>query len=127
MWSLIHTVPNRSALATRRARPMSRVHTDDARPYGVPLPQAIAWSSSVNCWTAMTGPKISRWTTSWACWGAATAAGSAKEPGHDGRLEEEARQVGLVAARHDLRVRRRPLEEALDALALARRVERPEV
>src|SRR4051795_1256920 len=49
------------------------------------------------------------------------------EVGDDGRLEEEAGQVGLVAARHDLRVRRRALEEALDALALAGRVQRPEV
>src|SRR3954471_21888161 len=47
--------------------------------------------------------------------------------GDDGRLEEEAGQVGLVAAGDDLRVLRRTLEEALDALALAGRVERAEV
>src|SRR4051812_14887847 len=49
------------------------------------------------------------------------------EVGDDGRLEEEAGQVGLAAPGHDLRVRRRALEEALDALALAGRVQRPEV
>ena len=41
----------------RMARPKSLVHTDDARPYSTPLAQATAWSSSVNRWTVMTGPK----------------------------------------------------------------------
>jgi hypothetical protein len=60
LWSLIHTQPKRSAFDTRSARPTSRVHTDDARPYGVSLAQRIASSSSENGWTVMTGPKISR-------------------------------------------------------------------
>ena len=41
------------------------------------------------------------------------------EAGDDGRLEEEAGQVGLVAAGDDLGVLGLALEEALDALALA--------
>src|SRR5436190_5294131 len=48
------------------------------------------------------------------------------EAGDDGRLQEEAGRVGLVAARDDLRVGRLALEEALDALALASRVQRAE-
>src|SRR6478672_2689705 len=112
MWSLIHTVPNRSALATRSARPTSRVQTDDARPYGVPLPQAIAWSSSVNCWTVMTGPKISLWIISSCCSRSATTVGSRKNPGRSGSLPP----VTIFA-----------FEEALDALALAARVQRAEV
>ena len=116
MWSLIHTQPKRSALATRIARPTSRVQTDEARPYGVPLAHAIASASSENCWTVITGPKISRWiiSSSWL------------QAGDDGRLEEEAGPVGLVAAGDDLDVAGLALEEALDALALAGGVERPE-
>jgi hypothetical protein len=41
------------------------------------------------------------------------------QAGDDRRLEEEAGQVGFLAAGDDLGVRRRALEEALDALALA--------
>src|SRR4051812_25901447 len=48
------------------------------------------------------------------------------EAGDHGRLEVEAGQVGLAAAGHDLRVAGLALEEALDALALAGAVERPE-
>ncbi len=48
------------------------------------------------------------------------------EAGDDGRLEEEAGQVGLGAAGDDLGAVRLALEEALDPLALALRVERPE-
>ena len=44
----------------------------------------------------------------------------------DRRLEEEAGQVGLLAAGDDLGAVGLALEEALDALALARGVERPE-
>ena len=48
------------------------------------------------------------------------------QAGDDGRLEEEAGAVGLVPAGHDLGVRGAALEKALDALALARGVERAE-
>ncbi len=75
----------------------------------MPLAQAIASASSVNGWTVMTGPKISRWIISSSC----------SQVGDDGRLEEEAGQVGLGAAGDDLRVVGLALEEALDALALA--------
>ena len=67
MWSLIQTHPNRKARETRRARPTSRVQTDEARPYGVPFAHAIASASSLNGCTVITGPKISRWiiSSSW--------------------------------------------------------------
>ena len=52
----------------------------------MPLPHAIAWSSSVNCWTVMTGPKISRWIISSSCWRSATTVGSRKKPGRSGSL-----------------------------------------
>jgi hypothetical protein len=48
------------------------------------------------------------------------------QAGDDGRLQEEARQVGLLAAGDDLGVRGLAFEEALDALTLARRVHRSE-
>jgi hypothetical protein len=67
MWSLIHTQPKRSALDTRSARPTSRVHTEDGEAVGRAVAHAIAWSSSENCWTVMTGPKISRWIISSSC------------------------------------------------------------
>ena len=44
----------------------------------------------------------------------------------DGRLEEEARTVGLLAAGDDLSAVGAALQEALDAFALARRVDRAE-
>src|SRR5680860_1526175 len=48
------------------------------------------------------------------------------EPGDDGRLEEVAGKVGLGAAGDHLGVAGPALEEALDPLALALRVERPQ-
>jgi hypothetical protein len=84
MWSLSHTQPKRSALETRSARPTSRVHTEEARPYGVPLAHAIASASSVNGCTVMTGPKISRWIISSSCASPATTVGSRKKPGRSG-------------------------------------------
>src|SRR6201999_4295041 len=48
------------------------------------------------------------------------------EPGDDRRLQVEARPVGLLAAGDDLGALRPALEVALDALALARRVDRAE-
>ena len=64
----------------------------------------------------MTGPKISRWIISSSWRSPETTVGSRKKPG----------PVGLVPAGDDLRVVGLALEEALDPLALARRVERPE-
>ena len=64
----------------------------------------------------MTGPKISRWIISSSC----------SQPGDDGRLEVEAGPLGLRAAGDDLRALGAALEKALDALALARRVDRAE-
>ena len=46
------------------ARPWSRVHTLEARPYSTPFAQATAWSSSLKRCTVMTGPKISDWANS---------------------------------------------------------------
>ncbi len=48
----------------RIARPWFWVKTELARPYGVPLAQRTASSSSVNRCTVMTGPKISSCTIS---------------------------------------------------------------
>ena len=110
MWSLIQTQPKRSALAMRSARPTSRVQTDEASPYLVPLAHAIASASSVKRWTVMTGPKIS----------SLDHLVVLAEAGDDGRLEEEAGPIGPAAAGDDLGVRRPALEEALHALALAR-------
>ena len=84
MWSLIHTQPKRRALETRSARPTSRVQTDEASPYGVPLAHAIASSSSEKGWTVITGPKISRWIISSSCCRPATTVGSRKKPGRSG-------------------------------------------
>ena len=49
------------------ARPWSRVQTDEASPYSVPLAQRSASSSSLNCCTVMTGPNTSFWmiSSSW--------------------------------------------------------------
>ena len=108
MWSLIHTQPKRSALLTRSARPMSRVQTLDASPYGVPLAHAIASASSVNGWTVITGPKISRWIISSSWRRPPTTVGSRKKPGRSGSLPPVTISAWLGPA----------LEEALDALAL---------
>jgi hypothetical protein len=43
---------------------MSRVQTEEASPYLVPFAHWIAFSSSSNCWTVITGPKISCWIIS---------------------------------------------------------------
>jgi hypothetical protein len=60
------------------ARPKSLVHTLEARPYSTPLAQRSASSSSLNCCTVMTGPKISFWiiSSSW------------RRSGHDRGLEK---------------------------------------
>ena len=105
MWSLIHTQPKRSAFETRSARPTSRVHTEEARPYGVPLAHAIACASSLKRCTVMTGPKISRWIISSSCSSPATTVGSRKKPG----------PLGLASAGDDLGAVGAALEEALDA------------
>ena len=117
MWSLTHTQPNRSAFETRIARPTSRVHTDDASPYGVPLAHAIASASSENGCTVITRAEDL----------ALDHLVVLLEAGDDRRLEEEARQVRLdlppvaISAWSGL-----ALQEALDPLALARGVERAE-
>ena len=61
---LIHTQPKSSARDMRMARPWSEVHTEEARPYSVPLAQRSASSSSLNFWTVITGPKTSFWMIS---------------------------------------------------------------
>ena len=82
----------------------------------MPLAQAIASASSVNGCTVMTGPKISRWIISSSWRRPATTVGSRKKPGRSGSLPPVTISAWLGLA----------LEEALDALALARGVERPE-
>ena len=116
MWSLIHTQPNRSASETRIARPTSRVQTDDASPYGVPLAQAIA--------SRLVAERLHRDHRAEDL--ALDHLVVLPEAGDDRRLEEEAGEVRLLAAGDDLGVVGLALEEALDALALARGVERPE-
>ena len=59
MWVLIHTHPKSSAADIRIARPKSLVQTEEARPYSTPFAHATACASSSNCWTVITGPKIS--------------------------------------------------------------------
>ena len=75
----------------------------------MPLAQAIAFASSANGCTVITGPKISDWIISSSC----------SSSGNDGWLQEEAGQVGLRTAGNDLGMPGLSLEEALDALALA--------
>ena len=116
MWSLIHTQPKRSAFDTRSARPTSRVQTEEASPYGVPLAHAIA-SRLVG--EALHGDDRAEDLV-------LDHLVVLLQAGDDGRLEEEAGQVGLAAAGDDLGVAGAALEEALDALALARGVERAE-
>ena len=89
MWSLIHTQPKRSAFATRSARPTSRVQTEEARPYGVPLAHSIASSSSEN---ALHGDHRAEDL-------ALDHLVVLLEAGDDGRLEEEAGPVGLARRR----------------------------
>ena len=117
MWSLIHTQPKRSAFDTRSARPTSRVQTEEARPYGVPLAHAIA--------SLLVGERLD-------------GDDRAEDLALDhlvvllaGRRRRSARgrspgRSGSLAAGDDLGVLGRALEEALDALALARGVERAE-
>src|SRR3954463_11455082 len=95
MWSLIHTQPKRSAFETRSARPTFWVHNDEARPYGVPLAHLIASCSSVNGWTVITGPKISRWIISSSWRRPPTTVGSRKKPGRSGCLHRRL-HVGVV-------------------------------
>ena len=111
MWSLIHTQPNRSALETRSARPTSRVQTDDARPYVVPLAQRDRLVLVGELLDGDDRPEDL----------ALDHLVVLAQVRDDGRLEEEAGEVGLLAAGDDLGVRRPALEEALDALALALR------
>src|SRR3954465_7103405 len=80
MWVLIHTQPKSSRLLIRMARPKSFVQTLEASSYSTPLAQAMAWSSSVNRCTVITGPKISRWIISSSWRSPATTVGSMKKP-----------------------------------------------
>ncbi len=64
MWQLIQTQPKSSRRAIRIARPWSRVHTEEARPYSTPFAQRTASSSSTKRCTVITGPKISSWIAS---------------------------------------------------------------
>ena len=75
-WSLIQTVPNWIALATRIALPTSHVQTDAARPNRTSFAHAIACSSSLKRWTVTTGPKTSSWTISLRWSGPAMTVGS---------------------------------------------------
>ena len=76
MWVLIHTQPKSSRLDIRIARPWSLVQTLDASPYCTPLAQRTASSSSLNCCTVITGPKISDWICSSSCRSPASTVGA---------------------------------------------------
>ena len=65
---------NRAAVAMPRE--MSRVQTDEARPYSESLAQRTASSASSNRVTETTGPKTSCWTISSPCSAPATTVGS---------------------------------------------------
>src|ERR1700744_4710831 len=80
MWVLIQTAPKSRRLAIRMARPWSLVQTLEARPYLTPLAQAAASSSSLNCCTVMTGPKISSWIISSSWRSPETTVGAKKKP-----------------------------------------------
>ena len=80
------------------------------------LAHSIACASSLKRWTVMTGPKTSRWASS----------SSGRRLLHDGRLEEEAGRVRLLAAGDEPRVVGHPVDEAGDVRALAGGVERAE-
>ena len=61
---LIHVQPYCSRAAVAIAFATSRVHTDDASPYGESFAQRIASSGSVKRVTETTGPNTSRCTIS---------------------------------------------------------------
>ena len=77
---MIQTVPNMSFFAAFSARPTFWVNTDAARPYGTPLAQASASSSSENFCTVTTGPKTSFCTISESCLTSVTIVGWMKKP-----------------------------------------------
>ena len=64
----------------RMARPWSRVHTLEARPYSTPLAQSTACASSAKRCTVMAGPNISSWTISSPCSRPVTTVGAKQKP-----------------------------------------------
>ena len=67
-------------LATRIARPRSRVQIDPESPYGESFARRTASSSVSNGMMQTTGPKISSWATRQALSTSASTAGRMKNP-----------------------------------------------